>query len=84
MEITVYRQKEAIRKSTCYPKDIEQIRQLGRWLFVQLSGQSFILRKTDLEESSAFYSFIDKSPSKITESPAGSGWGGIKQERAVC
>ncbi|MBR2902707.1 MAG: helix-turn-helix transcriptional regulator [Clostridia bacterium] len=74
IEITIYRQNEIVRKSKCYYTDIEQIQQFGRWLFLQFDGQLFIIRKSDLKENSAFYSYMYKNPSKIVENPIPNKW----------
>ena len=74
IEVTIYRQNEMVRKSKCYYTDIEQIQQLGKWLFLQFGGQSFIIRKSDLKENSAFYSYMYKNPSRIIEPPVSNKW----------
>ncbi|MCH5317275.1 MAG: helix-turn-helix transcriptional regulator [Eubacterium sp.] len=65
--INIYRSNEKVRSSKCYFSDIERIQQLDRWLFFQFGGQSFIVRKSNLKENSAFYSFMYKNPSKTIE-----------------
>lgn len=65
--VSIYRNDEEVRSSKCYFADIERIQQLDRWLFFQFGGQSFIVRKNDLKENSAFYSFMYKNPSKTIE-----------------
>lgn len=74
IEVTIYRQNEMVQKSKCNYTDIEQIQQLGKWLFLQFGGQSFIIRKRELKENSAFYSFMYKNPSKIIEPPISNKW----------
>lgn len=74
IEITIYRQNEIVRNSKCYYTDVEQIQQLGKWLFLQFGGQSFIIRKSDLKENSAFYSFVYKNTLKIMEPPISNKW----------
>ena len=74
IEVTIYRQNEMVRKSKCYYTDIEQIQQRGTCLFLQFGGQSFIIRKSDLNENSAFYSFMYKNPSKIIEPSISNKW----------
>lgn len=75
--VNIYRENEKIRESKCYFTDIEQIQQLGKWLFLQFGGQSFIIRKSDLKENSAFYSYMYKNPSKINESTVSNKWRNI-------
>lgn len=67
ISVNIYRENEKIRESKCFFTDIEQIQKLGKWLFLQFGGQSFIIRKSDLNENSLFYSYMYKNPSKITE-----------------
>ena len=72
--VNIYRENERIRESKCFFTDIEQIQQFGKWLFLQFGGQSFIIRKSDLKENSAFYSYMYKNPSKIIEPPVSNKW----------
>jgi len=74
ISVNIYRENEKIRESKCFFTDIEQIRQFGKWLFLQFGGQSFIIRKSDLKENSAFYSYMYKNPSKIIEPPVSNKW----------
>ena len=55
ISVNIYRKNEKIRESKCFFTDIEQIQQFDKWLFLQFGGQSFIIRKNDLKENSAFY-----------------------------
>lgn len=75
--INIYRENEKIRESKCFFTDIEQIQQFGKWLFLQFGGQSFIIRKSDLKENSAFYSYMYKNPSKIIVPPISNKWKSI-------
>ena len=72
--VNIYRENERIRESKCFFTDIEQIQLFGKWLFLQFGGQSFIIRKSDLKENSAFYSYMYKNPSKIIEPPVSNKW----------
>ena len=72
--VNIYRENERIRESKCFFTDIEQIQQFGKWLFLQFGGQLFIIRKSDLKENSAFYSYMYKNPSKIIELPVPNKW----------
>lgn len=74
IEINIYRKNEMIRKSKCCYTDIEQMQQLGKWLFMQFGGQSFIIRKSELKENSAFYSYMYRNPSKTTETKSPDKW----------
>lgn len=74
ISVNIYRENEKIRESKCFFTDIEQIKQFGKWVFLQFGGQSFIIRKSDLKENSAFYSYMYKNPSKIIEPPVPNKW----------
>ena len=74
ISVNIYRENERIRESKCFFTDIEQIQQFGKWLFLQFGGQSFIIRKSDLKENTAFYSYMYKNPSKIIEPPVSNKW----------
>ena len=62
--IGIYHNDEKVRSSKCCFADIEQIQQFDKWLLFRFCGQFFIVRKSDLKENSAFYSFMYKNPSK--------------------
>ncbi len=74
INITIYRENEKVHELKCPFTDIEQIQQLGNWFFLQLNGQLFIIRKIDLSETSAFYSWMYKNPSRTVDSPIPSKW----------
>ena len=66
-KVNIYRNGEKIREAKCYYTDIEQMQQVGMWLLIQFGGQSFILRKIDLKENSALYSYMYKNPTKTKD-----------------
>lgn len=74
IHIGIYREEEKIYDSKCFLTDIEQIQHLDKWLFLQFGGQAFILRKEELKESSAIFSYMYKNPSKIVEKPMNNRW----------
>ena len=74
ISVNLYRENEKVRESRCPFTDIEQIRLLGNWFFLQFDGQLFILRKSDLSESSAIYSWIYKNPAKTVDTPIPNWW----------
>lgn len=74
IDINIYRENEKVRESKCFFTDIEQIHQFDKWLFLQFGGQMFIIRKSDLKESSAFYSYMYKNPSKTIDASVPSKW----------
>ena len=53
--VTIYRENEKFHESKYFFSDIELIQQFGKWMFIQFGGLSFIIRKSDLNENSAFY-----------------------------
>lgn len=72
--VSIYRKNEKIRHSKCYYTDIEQMQTFGKWLIFQFSGQSFIIRKSDLKENSAVYSYMYKNPTKAVEYSVPNKW----------
>lgn len=74
ISINIYRENEKIRELRCLFTDIEQIQLFSNWLFMQFDGQLFIIRKRDLSENSAFYSWIYKNPSKTVDAPITNKW----------
>ncbi|MBQ8028670.1 MAG: helix-turn-helix transcriptional regulator [Clostridia bacterium] len=74
ISVNIYCENEKIRESKCFFTDIDQIQQFGKWLFLQFGGQSFIIRKSDLKENSAFYSYMYKNLSRIIEPPVSNKW----------
>ncbi|MBR0535001.1 MAG: helix-turn-helix transcriptional regulator [Clostridia bacterium] len=74
ISVNIYRENEKIRESKCLFTDIEQIQQFGKWLFLQFGGQSFILRKSELKENSAFYSYMYRNPANTVDTPVPNKW----------
>ncbi len=74
ISVNIYRENEKIRESKCFFTDIEQIQQFDKWLLLQFGGQSFIIRRSYLKEGSAFYSYMYKNPSKITNKSTPNRW----------
>lgn len=72
--LRTYRNNEKIDQSKCYFSDIEQLRQLGKWLSFQIGGKLFILRKNDLQENSAFFSFMYNHPNKTIDNTHFNKW----------
>lgn len=66
ININIYRNNEKTRQLKCYYNDIEGVQQYNNWLFFQVAGQSYIVRKSDLKENSAFYSCMLKKSEKPT------------------
>lgn len=74
IHISIYRENEKIHEIKCFFADIEQIQQFDKWLLLQYGGQAFMLRKEDLKESSAIFSYMYKNPSKIVEKLMNNRW----------
>ncbi len=64
MLVCIYRESEKVREARCFFSDIEKIEILGSWVLFQHTGQSFILRKTELKENSAIYSYMYRNRAK--------------------
>lgn len=65
--ITLYRSNEKIRMSKYYFSDIEKISQTDKWLFLTVSGQTYIIRKEGLKDNSALYLHMYTNPVKVIE-----------------
>lgn len=74
MCIGIYRENEKIHEAKCYFKAIERVLQLDKWSLIQFDGQIYIIRKSDLAENSAFYSYIYKNPTKVVDMPKNNLW----------
>lgn len=72
--INIYRKNEKIRESKCFYTEIEQIHQFEKWLLIQFGGQTFIVRKSDLRENSALFSYMYINPSKTVGSAVPNKW----------
>lgn len=72
--VNIYRNSEKVRESKHYFSDIDQLQQFGKWIFLQSGGQSFIIRKNELKENSAIYSYMYKNPSKTVENITTNKW----------
>jgi len=68
--ITLHRNNEKIREAKCYYTDIEKLEPKGNWFFLKISGQIYIIRKSDLKEDSAIFTFEHKTPVKKAEKKA--------------
>lgn len=72
LTVSIYRNGEKIREAKCCYTDIEKIQPLGSWLTVQFGGQLYIIKKDELKENSAFFSYMYSNPSVITKIPVNS------------
>lgn len=64
MIITIHRNGETVRTSKVYFQEIEQVLDAGKYLLFAFSGQAFILRKSELPDNAAFYTFLENHPQK--------------------
>ena len=74
LTIIIYRKNEKIRESKYSFEDIEQVRQAGKFILIQFSGQLYIIRKSELKENSFFYAYMYKNPEKVVEKTAPGRW----------
>lgn len=65
--IKTHRNGEKVRECKCYYKDFEWIYNSEKWLFLVISGQSYIIRKYDLKENSILYAYMHGNINKIKE-----------------
>lgn len=72
--LKVYRANEQVRESKYYYTDFEGAQQLGNWLFFKFNMQSFIVRKSDLQENSAFFTRMYRYLAKPVEPVAPNKW----------
>ena len=63
--LNISRNGEIIRTLKSYFDDIEKIQPFGKYLMMQISGQSFILKKEDLDANSVFLAFCNRIPTKV-------------------
>ena len=62
--ICIYRNGEKVRESKYTFSDIEMIYQGGATFFMQINGQTFIIPKKEIGESSFIYSYMYQNPLK--------------------
>lgn len=74
INICIYCNGEKTRDSKHYFTDIQQIDNSDKWLFLIISGQSFILRKSDLNDVSVLNAFMYTHPEKTKEVVAANRW----------
>ena len=65
--IKIHRNGEKVRESKCYYNDFEWIHNSEKWLFLVISGQSYIIRKYDLKENSILYAYMHGNIQKTKE-----------------
>ena len=74
LDINLHRNNQLVRHFKCYYSEIEQIQQIGKWLIIQIGGQAFIVRKIDLKENSAIFSYMYKNPLKTKNIKSNNKW----------
>lgn len=67
IKISLFYNGEIVRESKHLFTDIEQIRNSDKWLLLIISNQLFILRKNELNASSAFNPYMHTHPEKTKE-----------------
>lgn len=68
IKINIYRMNDKVREIKCYFIEIDQTLEFGKWIFLQFAGQFYIIRKDELNESSLFYSYMNKNNEKSVNS----------------
>lgn len=74
INICIYHNGEKTRDSKHYFTDIQQIQNSDKWLFLIIGGQSFILRKSDLNDVSVLNAFMYTHPEKTKEVVTANRW----------
>jgi len=64
-KIRIYRNDETVRESKHKFTDIENVRISGKWFFMQISGQLYILKTNALKRESKFFISTDDKKLKI-------------------
>ncbi len=63
--LNISRNEEITRTLKVYFEDIEKIQSFGKYLVLQISGQSYIIKKDALIPDSAFTTFCNNAPNKV-------------------
>ena len=63
--LNISRNEEITRTLKIYFDDIEKIQAFGNYLVLQISGQSYIIKKDVLIPESAFIAFCNSAPNKV-------------------
>lgn len=74
LSISIQRNSETVRTSKTAFQDIEQIQDIGKYLLLIISGQTFILRKSELPVNSAFYTLVNRCSAKAVCQPSAGKW----------
>lgn len=56
--VSIHRSAETVRTAKVYFQDVEQMQDIGKYLLLVFSGQSFVLKKADLSGDSVFYALL--------------------------
>lgn len=62
--VSIHRSAETVRTAKVYFQDVEQMQDIGKYLLLVFSGQSFVLKKADLSGDSVFYALLKKHSAK--------------------
>lgn len=74
LKIEIFRSGKKKRSQYVMHHDIEKVQQLKNHYLLQIAGQLFIVRKSDLKENSAFYSYLYHNPAKIMQQQMPDRW----------
>ena len=74
LKIEIFRSGKKTRSQYVRHHDIEKVQQLKNHYLLQIAGQLFIVRKSDLKENSAFYSYLYHNPAKIMQQQMPNRW----------
>ena len=65
--LNISKNEEITKTLKIYFEDIEKIQSFGNYLVLQISGQSYIIKKDALIPVSAFITFCNNTPNKVEE-----------------
>lgn len=74
LEIDIFRSGNKTKSYHVKFHDIENIQPLKNHYLLQITGQLFIVRKSDLKKDSVFYSYLYKNSTKSTQPSTPNGW----------
>lgn len=73
-ELDIFRGDEKICSSKFRYTEIEAVEVFENWLFLRLAGYAYVLRRKDLKENSAFWSYMYKNSAKTVGSQIPGRW----------
>lgn len=63
--LNISKNEEITKTLKIYFDDIEKVQSFGKWLVLQIAGQSYIIKKEALIPESAFVTFCNNTPNKV-------------------